>query len=324
MFTIRSVDSTRAALTAVLDIAEELNDLDARLWANWSLWMLNFYTGDIRAAFPFAERLPGIASSIGEPSALAMLSRALVLQGYLDRAAEQAQKSLQEAIATEYELAICQAPRIAVCPVALMTGDLAAAEQGLIKLVGLANSFNAPFWDSVARCLKGKLLIQRGEFAGGSALLRSELDACERTGWTHWYPEFLGVLAEGLAGLQQFPEALATVEQAIEKAERGGERYYFAELLRVKGEILSAQSNGEQAAAIDVFGAALEVARQQGALLLELRAALSRARHRKRRHRPEDAKQILAPVYSRFVEGFQAADLRAARTLLESLDAPCR
>ncbi|WP_375786995.1 winged helix-turn-helix domain-containing protein [Bradyrhizobium sp. Pha-3] len=375
VFTVRPVDNTRTALLAALDIAENLNDMDARLWANWSLWMLNFYTGDIRAAFPFAERLPGIASSIGEPFALAiadriigntlhhegdqrraqyyferviercvvpaarrnsfytqmdqlvfalaMLSRSLLLQGFLDQAAKQAQKSLEEAIATEYELAICQAFRIAVCPVALMTGDLAAAEQSLVRLVNIANNFNAPFWNSAARCLEGKLLIARGDFAAGSAILRSELDACEKSGWTNWYPEFLGVLAEGLAGLRQFPEAIATIDRALDKADRGGERYYLAELLRLKGEFLLAESDGNRGSAIDdCFHAAMDAARQQGALLLELRAALSLARLRVRQHRPEDARQILAPVYGRFVEGFAATDLRAARELLRALEVP--
>ena len=69
----------------------------------------------------------------------------------------------------------------------------------------------------------------------------------------------------------------------------------------------------------DCFFGALEVARQQGALFWELRAALSLAHLRIRQDRRDDARRLLAPVYDRFTEGFEAADLRCARALLETL-----
>ncbi len=178
-----------------------------------------------------------------------------------------------------------------------------------------------PLFESAGRCLEAKLHIERGAFAAGSAVLRTELDACERTGRTAWYPEFMGFLAEGLAGLGRFPEALASVDRALAKAEQGGECYYVAELLRLKGEFLLAESRGERAADIDdCFCAALAVARQQGALLFELRIALSIARWRMRLNRPADARKILAPVYASFVEGFDTVDLRAAKSLIASVD----
>ena len=245
------------------------------------------------------------------------------MQGRFYEAAEQARISLEEAVATGYELTICHVLRLATCPVAFETGDLAAAEQGVAKLVDIATRFNAPFWRSTGRCLEGKLKIAQGAFAAGSALLRSELDACERTGWTTWYPEFLGVLAEGLAGLRRLPEALATVDRALAEADQGGERYYAAELLRLKGEFLVSEADGEHRPAIeDCFQTALAVAREQGALLFELRTALSLGRWRIRLHLPEDARTILAPVYGRFVEGFDAADLRAARALIAHIGDP--
>jgi hypothetical protein len=119
------------------------------------------------------------------------------------------------------------------------------------------------------------LLIMRGEFRAGSDLLRTTLDTYERIGWAVWYPEFLGVLAEGLAGLGRLTEALATVDQALARADRGGERYYVAELLRIKGEVLL-QLAGDQSipAAEGCFHEALEIAQERGALFWELRAAL--------------------------------------------------
>jgi predicted ATPase len=212
---------------------------------------------------------------------------------------------------------------MAICPVALMIGDFAAAAQGIARLTDIANGFNARLWKSAARCLEGKLLIKQGAFGAGSDLLRTELDACEKTGWTNRYPEFLGALAEGLAGLGRFYEALASIDQALAKADQGGERHYVAELLRLKGEFLLAKPDVERTAAIDdSFHTALTLARNQGALLFELRTALSIARWRTRQDRPEDARQILAPIHGRFVEGFGAPDLRAAKALLTKLDSP--
>ena len=273
-----------------------------------------------RSATPAARRISWYPQVDQCVYARTYLSRVLLLRGYLDQAAEQARLSLEEAIATGYENNICQALRFAVCPIALTIGDLSMAEQSIARLSDIANSFNAPFTREAARCLEATLLIKRGAFEAGSTLLRSELDACERSGWTNWYTEFLGDFAEGLAGLGRFSEALAAIEQALAKAEQRGERYYVAELLRLKGEFLLAQSDGEHIA--DCFNAALTIARDQDTLLFELRAAMALARWRLRQDLREDAQQILAPAYGRFVEGFGASDLRAAKALLATLDGP--
>jgi predicted ATPase len=119
-----------------------------------------------------------------------------------------------------------------------MAGDLSAAEQAIAMLRHIADSTNAAFYKIPARLLQGKFLIARGEFAQGVALLRSELDSVETPIWALMHPEFLGALAEGLAGLERLGEALATVDQALRKADAGGERYYVPELHRIKGELL--------------------------------------------------------------------------------------
>jgi predicted ATPase len=201
-----------------------------------------------------------------------------------------------------------------------MTGDLVAAGQAVAMLMDLATSLSAPFWKTLAHCLEGKLLIKRGEFGTGSAHLRTALDTCERTGWRICYPEFLGALAEGLAGLGQFAEGLATIDRALAAADRGGERWFVAELLRNKGELLLHVAGDRSITAAErCFSEALEVAREHDALSWELRIALSFARLRVGQDRQDDARQLLAPVYGRFTEGFETPDLRSASAMLQSL-----
>jgi predicted ATPase/DNA-binding winged helix-turn-helix (wHTH) protein len=248
----------------------------------------------------------------------AALARVLWLRGFVDQGVNQGQASLEEAQAAGHKPTICWVLHYGAYPFALMTGDFDAAAQAVTMLKDLATSLNAPFWNILAHCWEGKLLIRRGEFGAGSARLRIALDTCERTGWTICYPEFLGALAEGLAGLGQFTEALATIDRALERVEHGGERWFMAELLRTKGELLL-HDLADQAPAERCFFTALEVAREQGALSWELRTSTSLARLQHDRGRTAEAHSLLQSVYDRFSEGFETADLKTAKAYLDSL-----
>src|SRR5262249_36541275 len=110
---------------------------------------------------------------------------------------------------------------------------------------------------------------------------------------------------------------LETVAQALARAD-DGERWYVPELLRIKGELLlSADPSGD--AAEESFREALAAARRQAARPWELRAATSLARLAASRDRPDEARDVLAPVYAGLTEGFATVDLRAARALLDRL-----
>jgi predicted ATPase/DNA-binding winged helix-turn-helix (wHTH) protein len=253
----------------------------------------------------------------------AMLARAMWVRGLVDQATVQARMSIEAAQATDSKF-LLWALYLAVCPMTLITGDLVAAERAVAMLNDLTASQDSTQWKILGRCLKGWLLIMHGEAATGSALLRTGLEACERSGQTTCYPEFLGALAKGLAGVGQITEAIASLETAFARVERGGDLWYLAELLRLKGELL-VQEAGDQSISVaeECFFRALDVARQQDALFWELRSALSLARVRVRQNRPDDVRPILAPVYGRFTEGFETVDMRAARAMLESAPPGC-
>lgn len=244
-----------------------------------------------------------------------LLARVLCLQGFLDQAMHLARESLEQARASGQTLTLRYVLGWGLCPLSLISGDLEISEEAVAMLVELAVRRGLPFWQTVGRAMEATLAIRRGDFASGSAWLRGVLDA--KPDWILRFPDFLGAFAEGLAGSGKLSEALSTVERPLADAKQGEACWYLPEMLRIKGEILL-RIGVDEAEAEARFREALDVAQQQGALLWELRSATSLARML-RRDRSKEARQILAPVYSRFTEGFDATDLRAARVTLETL-----
>jgi predicted ATPase len=134
------------------------------------------------------------------------------------------------------------------------------------------------------------------------------------------YTASLGALAEGLGRVGQIAQGIAAIDEALSISERNEERWYFAELLRIKGELRLAEGATRGAAAAeDHFRQALDWAHRQGALSWELRAATSLARLWRDQDRSKDAYELLARIYHRFTEGFETADLRTAKALIGDL-----
>ena len=202
-----------------------------------------------------------------------------------------------------------------------MTGDFATADRAIARLIEAATRLNAQFYEAAGHFLKGKLLVERGEFAQGLLVLRDAFETCDRTGWHISYEEYKGALALGLAGTGRLDEALIALDDAMATDRKcaDGRGWYAPELLRIKGEVLLQQAADLSLAAEDCFNQAAQMAREQGALFWELRVALSVARLRVSQGRHHEARAPLASVYDRFTEGFATADLQAAHTLLEGL-----
>src|SRR5262249_43737179 len=118
----------------------------------------------------------------------------------------------------------------------------------------------------------------------------------------------------------QITEGLATIEAALARCERNEERWCVAELLRIKGDLVLAEGAAQAAATAEqYFEQAIDQARRQQSLSWELRAATSLARLWRRQDRSEKARELLAPIYARFTEGFGTADLKTAKALLDAL-----
>jgi len=249
--------------------------------------------------------------------ARAALARSLWLHGLLDQAKTAADACLAEASSGDDRLTFCFVLGLAVGPIALMRGDTADAERAADMLLEEAMRRSFVQYVNVGRRLKAMLLMERGDFAVASNELRHALDMRNSSGWRIAYPEYTCALARCLAGLGEGGDALAMLEQGLALSEDGGERWYVPELQRIRGEVCLRYDGSKCGlTAEECFNAAISVAQEQGALFWELRAATSLARMMLDQHRSEEARMVLAPVYERLTEGFELADLRAARTIL--------
>jgi tetratricopeptide (TPR) repeat protein len=176
----------------------------------------------------------------------------------------------------------------------------------------------------LTKCLvpirSGIALIRKGEVAEGTALLESGLADWEGGRGRSGNPYFKSVMAEGVAQLGDPARALDLVDEMIAQIERPGweERHYYAEVLRIKGWILSLK--GDPDGAERAYNASLDWARTQQAKSWELRTATSYARLMRDQGRAGQAHDLLAPVYAWFTEGFATKDLKDAKALLEELE----
>ncbi len=272
---------------------------------------------------PSIDRVRLYRFQFDQPSAArCILAHILWLQGFPEQAVRTAQSSVDGARASDHALSVCNALARAACPAAHFVGDLAAAEHWVTMLIEHSERHALAVWQTWGRCWKGVLLIRCGEVATGLPLLRVALDELRATGYVLRYTGFLGAFAEALGGAGQVAQGLMTIGEALARSEHGEGRWNMSELLRVKGELLLLEGAPNAAAAEDHFRQALAWARRQGALSWELRAATSLARLLRDQGRSSDARALLEPVYDRFTEGFDTADLKAAKVLLDALARP--
>ena len=164
---------------------------------------------------------------------------------------------------------------------------------------------------------RGWVKVKNGDVAEGISLLRSGSTAYRATGAELWMPHHIALLARACEIAGQIEEALTLLDDALQIVERTGERWFAAELNRHKGQLLLRQGHSE--AAEELYRKALSIAEEQEAKLWELRAAVSLARLRRDQGRRAEARDLLAPVYGWFTEGFDTPDLKDAKALLDEL-----
>jgi predicted ATPase len=202
---------------------------------------------------------------------------------------------------------------------AVFARDVATAYACGDDCVALASEHGFAQWAARGRMLRGWAVAQRGETTTGIAHIREGLAADEAIGAHLRAPFYLTLLGEALALAGRTEEGLAALDDALAKTAVSGERGWDAEIHRLRGELTARLPYPDPAKAEDSFRTALTIAREQGTRGYELRAATSLGRLWREQGRRGEARELLAPLYGWFTEGFDTADLKEAKALLDEL-----
>jgi predicted ATPase/DNA-binding winged helix-turn-helix (wHTH) protein len=246
-------------------------------------------------------------------------AKILWLQGHADQAMHIAAGIVDYARTKDHVLSMLYALVQAACTIAVYSGDLTTADRNVKLVADLAIRHGLEAWRTWGQCFEGVVLIKRGESAAGSQLLGAALKRLPE-GALYLNRNLFAEQAEGLGAAGQIAEGLALADDTLAHIQRIEEGWCLAELVRRKGELLLLHGGPTAVAdAEGCFRQALDVARRQDAPSWELRAATSLARLWHRRGQTRGARELLAPVYGRFTEGFGTADLVAAKALLAAM-----
>ena len=247
----------------------------------------------------------------------AVLARTLWLQGQPVQALERARQTVEDAARMDHPLTLSIALIWAIS-VFLWTGDLRGAEQYVDRLISCAEANSLTPYFLVGRGFKGELAIRRGDAGSGVESLRSCLQELHAAPYELLTTAFNISLVQGLAAVGRFAEGVTLIDEAIRATKANGDVCYMPELLRVKGGLLSMpRSRGGDAEAC--FMQSLEISRRQSAGAWELRAGVDLAALLAAQGRGDSARAFLQPIFERFAEGLDTADLKAAERLLATL-----
>jgi predicted ATPase len=262
-----------------------------------------------------------LAIRFGQDVGVAILCNralALWLHGYPDAALADAEQALQEARkigqAVTLSYALAHVPLLHRCCRDYTMADALGGE-----LATIADERGSSYWKSQAMLQQGCNSALAGKAADAVNTVTAGLASFRQTGSTCWTTQYLAYLTIAFAELGQFDGAWRCIGETGTLMEKTGERWWEAETNRLAGEITLLSPEPDATKAEAYFERALAVARQQQAKSWELRAAMSLARLWRSQGKEQQARELLAPVYGWFTEGFDTRDLKEAKALLEEL-----
>jgi len=313
----------------LLTLADDQRDAVFRLRADTTAGQIFFLRGDLRTARTIFER--GLAvydpgrhhpQMVGgwqdhRVTGLSFLSLILASQGYLD----QARETSRRAIAWSEELSHQYSKTFALFFAAWLHAMLQDAPQAGARAdaaVALAAEHGFAVFAACGAVPRGWARATHDQAPEGLTELVRGLEAYRATGAEFLRPHQLALLAEIYQHQRRQEEALVALADALSLVEKTDERWWEAELYRLKGESLW-RHDSDTLKAEHCFQKALEVARRQEAKLLELRAAVSLSRLWQSQGRRVEAHRLLSGIYGWFTEGFDTTDIRDAKSLLEAI-----
>ena len=333
LFQLTCGDMRGAEATAreMLRQAPSSDDPSLMLMAHRTLGSLHFYRGALQEASASltqalraydAIRIHESSAPIGadqKASGLAHQSLVLHLLGYPDQALAANQDAIGHAQALGHELGIAAMTWFEVHLAVHRREPQRALEQAR-RAMALSEQHGFALWHEIAKLGSGVALIQLGRVRQGRDQIHGWLAWSRAMGYRAIRGFSLASAAQGESALKHWDAAASLYDDAERELEHTGERWFEAELYRLRGEyVLARYGKAGHEEARTLFARALRVSRHQGARMWELRACTSIARQWHDQGRHTDAMNILSPVFHAFTEGHKLQDLREARTLLDHL-----
>ena len=339
LFGLRSYHFVRGELRTASELAQQLVSLAESLQDSGLLVEAHLARGN--SLFIFGELLPALdhferAVTIYDPRkhhshaflygldpgvfCLARIAWGLTLRGYPDRGLQKAGEAIALAQQQAHHLSLAVALNH-VSTEHHLRRDWPAMQREAEAAIAICTEQGFEGILAQSTMNRGIALVAQGQTQEGIALFQRGLAASRATGAALFRPSFLSYLAESYLTAKRFEEGLTAVAEGIAIAGETGECLYEARLLRLKGELLLALDSPNAAAADRSFREAIEVSSGQGAKLFELQATMSFARLLDKQGKRDEARAMLAEIYNWFTEGFDTADLKDAKALLDELSA---
>jgi class 3 adenylate cyclase/predicted ATPase len=312
----------------LLRLSRQRNDPAGLVLAHQSLGRNLMFAGRLVLSRSHLEETIALCESDGRQSFVreagvhplvasqAFLSIVLFCLGHPDQALTRSNAAIAEAARVGHPPSLAVALTNGARLVSF-TGDDAALGELVDQLVRVTTERGFLLWRAMGTAYLGWVKVKHGEVVEGISLLRSGSAAYRATGAEAWVPYQIALLARACEIAGQIEEAVSLLDDALQIVERTGERWLEPELNRHKGQLLLRQGHSEVAEGL--YGKALSIAEEQDAKLWELRATTSLARLRRDQGCHTGARDLLAPIYGWFTEGFDTPDLREAKTLLDEL-----
>ncbi len=311
----------------LLESAQRAHDPAQLLAAHFQMGMLSFWLGELALAGTHLEQAIAVYDSQqhrnlggGVAGVLTYAAWALWYVGHPDQALARIQRALTLAHESANPLTLASvlshSARLHV-----YRREPQIAQELAEAALAVTNAQGFAYWAAQSKAIRGWSLAQTGREAEGIAQLKEGLDGWRTTGGetlaelSCWLPQ-----AYGKTG--QSGEGLSALAEQLEPLHESSKRYvYVPELYRIKGELLLMRDSSNAIEAEACFRTALEIAQRQAAKSLELRATTSLARLLAQQGKRDEARAMLAEIYGWFTEGFDTADLKDAKALLDELSA---
>jgi predicted ATPase len=318
-----------------LRLAQSVQDPTRLMWSHNTLGLTFFFLGEIALTQDHLEQSiafydphkhnPLVSGALSDPGmgSLSYAALTLWLLGYPDQALKRSHEALTLAQELSHPYSLAYALNFAA-NLYQFRRERQAVQERAEALLALAGEQGFPVWLAWGTILRGWALAEQGQGEEGIAHIRQGLAAWQATGSAVWRPYFHALWAEAYRKVGQGEEGLGVLAEALTTVDKTGERYYEAELYRLKGELTLQKSPGSgvrspESGAEECFLKAIDIARKQQAKSLELRAVMSLARLWQQQGKKKEAHEMLAEIYGWFTEGFDTKDLQEAKALLQEL-----